>query len=83
MVRYLVFSPRLSSWAAGVSASARRNAGVTGQDVPRTRGPRTGCPPSGQDVPPPPTTHCQLEVLVWRVYKRVVRERDGFIRDGV
>ena len=25
MVRYLVFSPRLSSWAAGVSASARRN----------------------------------------------------------
>ena len=25
MLRYLVFSPRLSSWAAGVSASARRN----------------------------------------------------------
>ena len=25
MVRYLVFSPRLSSWAAGVSASARHN----------------------------------------------------------
>ena len=25
MVRYLVFSPRLSSWATGVSASARRN----------------------------------------------------------
>ena len=23
--RYLVFSPRLSSWATGVSASARRN----------------------------------------------------------